>query len=194
MDITRPESAQQMPPHAKLAFKGEIFDVYQWEQKLYDGSKAVYEKLKRADTVVVIPVTSEKELVYIEEEQPTIPLMNRFLAGSIEPGETPLEAAKRELLEEIGYASSDWVYLKGLQTIQKLDWAIYVFVARAARYVAPPTPEAGEKITAHTISLDSLLERVLEGTFDSYEMKVEFLKAAYDPEERAQLEARLFGS
>lgn len=33
MNIERPKSNQQMPEDAKLVFKGEVFDVYQWEQE-----------------------------------------------------------------------------------------------------------------------------------------------------------------
>ena len=46
MEIQRPKSKQPIPENAKRVFKGIIFDVYQWEQELYNGSKAVFEKLK----------------------------------------------------------------------------------------------------------------------------------------------------
>lgn len=38
----------------------------------------------------------------------------QFIAGGGEDGETPLEAAKREVLEESGVQSDDWVVLKSL--------------------------------------------------------------------------------
>lgn len=46
MRIERPVSRQPIPDHAKCVFKGVIFDVYQWEQKLYNGTTTTFEKLK----------------------------------------------------------------------------------------------------------------------------------------------------
>ena len=59
-----------MPENAKCVFKGEIFDVYQWEQEMYDGTKATFEKLKRPDTVVVFPVLPDGQIILTEQEQP----------------------------------------------------------------------------------------------------------------------------
>ncbi len=58
MKIIRPESKQPMPANAKRVFKGVVFDTYQWEQDMYDGTKKTFEKLKRPDTVVVFPVSA----------------------------------------------------------------------------------------------------------------------------------------
>lgn len=49
MKIERPKSKQPIPENAKLVFKGKIFDTYQWEQEMYDGSRVTFEKIKRPD-------------------------------------------------------------------------------------------------------------------------------------------------
>ena len=36
----------KVPKQAKRVFKGVIFDVYQWEQEMFDGTKEIFEKLK----------------------------------------------------------------------------------------------------------------------------------------------------
>ena len=43
---------QQLPKNAKRVFKGKIFDVYQWDQKMFDNSVEIFEKMKRTDTNV----------------------------------------------------------------------------------------------------------------------------------------------
>lgn len=63
----------KIPPHAVRVFKGVIFDVYQWEQMLYDGSTTTFECLKRPDTVIVIPLAGEM-VYYAEQAQPGQPL------------------------------------------------------------------------------------------------------------------------
>lgn len=51
-------------------FKGVIFDVYQWEQEMFDGTTQTFEKLKRPDTIMVIPVTEDGKIILTEQEQP----------------------------------------------------------------------------------------------------------------------------
>ena len=74
MEIKRPKSKQPIPDNAKKVFGGVLFDVYQWEQELFDGTKTIFEKLKRPDTVVVFPVLDDGKILLTEQEQPG----NRF--------------------------------------------------------------------------------------------------------------------
>ena len=37
----------KIPKNATKVFSGKTFDVYQWEQEMFDGSKKIFEKLKR---------------------------------------------------------------------------------------------------------------------------------------------------
>ncbi|HEX5744244.1 MAG TPA: hypothetical protein VFX84_02225, partial [Candidatus Saccharimonadales bacterium] len=64
-----PQDSVLVPDGAELAFKGMIFDVYQWPQKLFDGSEHRFEMLKRPDTANVICVVDDKILV-LDDEQP----------------------------------------------------------------------------------------------------------------------------
>ena len=101
----------KIPPEAKCVFKGIIFDVYQWEQKMFDGSTATFEMLKRPNTLQVI--AADENYIYLgQEEQPGKGPFFSLFGGRQEPGEDPLAGAKRELLEESGLAADDWELLK----------------------------------------------------------------------------------
>lgn len=56
-----PKGTKLIPSQAECKFKGEIFEVYQWPQELYDGSVATFEMLRRADTVKVVAVLTPEE-------------------------------------------------------------------------------------------------------------------------------------
>ena len=130
MNIERPTSKQPLPSSAKLAFRGVVFDTYQWEVDGYDGVKRVFEKLKRPDTATIIPVTEDGKIILGIQEQPDKPLFTGLIGGRFDEGEEPLEVAERELLEETGYKAKEWLLFDAVQPVSKIDWAIYTFIAK----------------------------------------------------------------
>ncbi|MFO0971471.1 MAG: hypothetical protein U0520_03950, partial [Candidatus Saccharimonadales bacterium] len=66
-----PIDAKLIPQDAKKVFDGVIFDVFQWQQQMFDGTTETFEMLRRPDTVQVICIDEGKVLV-LEEEQPHI--------------------------------------------------------------------------------------------------------------------------
>ena len=134
-----------IPKNAKRVFRGEIFEVWQWRQKLFDGSYAIFERIKRPPSVSVLAVWNGKVIV-TREQQPDVKPFYGLIAGRVDRGETPKTAAKRELLEEAGLASTDWELIFIDQPSTKIDWKIYFFVARNCRKVAEQKLDPGEKI------------------------------------------------
>lgn len=88
----------------RLVFQGTIFDVYHRPIKLPSGGTIEYETVSCPDAVRVYPVTAELQLAMIDEWRPEVgERVLRVVAGRVEDGEKPLEAAARELREELGY-------------------------------------------------------------------------------------------
>ena len=177
MEIVRPQSKQPLPDHAKLVFKGKIFDVYQWEQEAYDGTKHTFEKIKRLDTAVVIPVLPSGKIIVSKQEQPLRPPFYGFLGGRIEEGEDPFLAAQRELLEESGYESTDWSLFSAVQPVTKIDWAIYTFIARASFKTHDPELDGGEKIKLLEVSFDEFIDMCAEGKLQEEDLTLAVLRA-----------------
>lgn len=59
-----------IPKNAEPVFIGNQFTIYQWEEVLFDGSKAVFEAAKRSDSVKAIAVTELGTVLVNKEEQP----------------------------------------------------------------------------------------------------------------------------
>jgi ADP-ribose pyrophosphatase len=143
-----------IPEEAELVFKGTIFDVYHWQQKMFDGSFATFEMLRRPDTALVIPIDGDK-IIVLDEYQPGTPLQpNRLVGGRIEPDESPLDCAKRELKEETGMEFANWALLKVVQPALKLEWFVYTYVAVNKISQVATAHEVGENITVKHISFD----------------------------------------
>jgi ADP-ribose pyrophosphatase len=182
---------KKIPDHAKKAFEGKIFDVYQWDQELFDGSKAVFESLKRSETVTVIPVTEDGKIIFIEEEQPQIPLHLKNIAGKVDPGETPEEAARRELLEETGYEAKELKLWYVENPIYKIDWTVYTYVASGCRNTDIQNLEAGERITPILLSFEEFIEKSTAEDFSNLALKVKVLEAKLDPQKMGSLKKLL---
>lgn len=151
---------KRIPPDATRVFKGEIFDVYQWPQKLFDGSTATFEGLRRPATAFVLPLI-DGEVVYAHQEQPGKGIFRSVLGGRAEDGETPLQSAQRELLEEAGLASEDWALLRHWQAHGKIEHDVYLFVARDCRFVAKQSLDAGERISLQRSPLEVFVRDIL---------------------------------
>lgn len=149
-----PTDAVLIPDSANKVFDGQIFDVYQWPQKMFDGSEATFEMLKRPDTVVVLPVVGQ-QIMTIEDEQPHTDSRVGFPGGRVDNADTTtLEAAKREIKEETGYEFKNWKLIRVIQPHVKLEWFIYYYLAWDESGNVKPHLDAGEKITIKMMSFD----------------------------------------
>jgi 8-oxo-dGTP pyrophosphatase MutT (NUDIX family) len=165
----------KIPPQAKRVFKGIIYDVYHWQQKMFDGSSETFEMLKRVNTIEVIAVKDGK-ICISHQSQPTRKDFYSLFGGRAEEGEEPLVTAKRELLEESGMTSNNWELYKTYQPIHKIDWEIYTFIAKDCKKVAKQKLDAGEEIEIMELSFDKFIEFVLSDEYWGNEIVIDILR------------------
>lgn len=165
----------RLPQKVKKVFQGKIFSVHQWRQKLYDGSTAVFEMLKRPDTVQVIAV-KDGQILLAREEQPTKKVSFGFFGGRVEPKESPLAAARREFLEETGMAAKRWQLFRVYEPLHKMEWKVFVFVAHDCRQIEKPRLDPGEKIRVIPVDFAKFIRVVESDKFWARELQAEVLR------------------
>jgi 8-oxo-dGTP pyrophosphatase MutT (NUDIX family) len=184
----------RFPKNAKKVFEGVLYDVYQWPQKLYDGTTVTYERINRQHTVSVLGVTKDHQILLVEEEQPHRPKNISLVAGKVDPGETPEEAAERELLEETGYKAALIKPWFEYEPDLNIDWTVFVFIAQDIEKVAPQNLEGGEKITPKLMTFDQFLKFAASSDFKATQIKVRILEALLDPDRMSAIKQLLTSS
>lgn len=164
-----------IPPNAKRVFKGIIFDVYHWDQEVFDGSTETFEMLKRPNTIEII-ATRNNKILLSHQSQPNKHDFYSPFGGRAEENEEPLFTAKRELLEESGLSSNDWELLKIYEPIHKMDWQIYLYVARNCEKTNEQKLDAGEKIEIIECTFEEFINIVESEKYWGNELVLDILK------------------
>lgn len=93
-------------------YRGDFIRLFRDRVRLPDGSQSVREYVRHPGAVAIVAIDAAGQVVL--ERQYRYPLAREMVeipAGKIEPDETHLETAKRELLEETGYLAAEWTRL-----------------------------------------------------------------------------------
>lgn len=182
-----------MPLNAKMVFQGKIFEVWQWQQKMFDGSFETFEKICRPATIEVIATLGNK-IIIEEQSQPDHKKFISLVSGRAEPGEAPLTTAKRELLEETGYASNNWQVFMKHRGSGKVIHETFYFIAKDCKKIKEPALDVGEKIKTKLITFGQLLALADELRFWVSPIFINYLlRARFVPKQKAEFKKLLFG-
>jgi ADP-ribose pyrophosphatase len=149
---------------SERVYDGVLLRVKRDEVRLPDGGTAVREYVEHPGAAMVIAVLDSGELLL--ERQYRYPLRRDMIelpAGKIDPGEPPLETAKRELQEETGYTASEWRHAATIHlAIGYSDERIEIFVARGLKHEGAKLDDE-EFLEVLHVPLTTAIEWVREG-------------------------------
>ena len=145
-------------------FDGELLHVRRDTVRLPDGSLATREHIVHPGAVLIVPVLPDGRLVV--ERQFRYPLDRVFIefpAGKLDPGESALATARRELREEAGYEATRFTPLGTIHTlISYTNERIDLFVAEGLTHVGAALDD-GEFLDIVTMTLDEMLDALDRG-------------------------------
>ncbi len=116
----------------------------------------------------VIAVTDSEDILMVEQYRHGLGRTSLELpSGVIDPGERPLDAAKRELYEETGHKAQDWVTLIDVAPEPaRSTHRAYFYVAHGAVQVGDAKPEASEIIDVKRFGIEMVLSTLINGRID----------------------------
>lgn len=122
-----------------------------------------YYLLEYPTWVNIVAITKDGEFVMIEQYRHGIDeVIIELCAGVVEKGEDTETAARRELLEETGYAGGEWRLLNVIcQNPSTCNNYTYCYLAEGVERIAEQSLDATEDISVHLYSRDEVMEMLL---------------------------------
>jgi len=128
-----------------------------------------YHQVKMPEYCLICPLTSERKLVTLHGYRHGVRRVTSFLPGGlIDSDETPVESAKRELLEETGYMSEKWVSL-GSDTPHSNYGCGRVHIFKAMDVSQITNPDSGdlENMDIRIVDSKTIKKWIESGNIDS---------------------------
>jgi ADP-ribose pyrophosphatase len=165
----KPRAAKPKLISSKLAFQGRVFNVFTDTLQEPNGHRHIKDVIRHNGSVVMLAVDESKNPadpdVILERQYRHA--AGQFLlelpAGSREPGEAPLAAAKRELMEETGFRARRWTrLLRYFASPGFLGEWMQIYLARDLRE-GNARPELDEQIEILRVPLSQAMKMIAEG-------------------------------
>jgi ADP-ribose diphosphatase len=159
-----------MPDPERLShervFDGKVFDVDRDRVRMPNGREVTVDVIRHVSSAVLVPMPEPGRVILIRQYRYPI---NRWLwelpAGSVDEGETPEQAARRECHEEIGQIPDTIVRLGSMfPTPGYCDEEMFFF--RVSGLSVPPDAavlDEDEDIEVHLFTLKEAREMVRRG-------------------------------
>ncbi|MDY3069440.1 MAG: NUDIX hydrolase [Parabacteroides sp.] len=120
-----------------------------------------YYILEYPEWVCTIAITKEKKFIFVRQYRHGLQeIRYELCAGVCDPEDSsPLEAAKRELLEETGYGNGKWEKIMVVSAnASSMTNHTHCFVATDVEKISEPHQEETEDLRIHILSLDEVRE------------------------------------
>ena len=151
----------------KTVYRGPVFSIESGILKEPGRVRARRDIIRHSGSVAVLPIDANGHLTLVRQYRCAFGRkLIELPAGRIDRGETPLQAAKRELREEVGLGARKWERLvKMIPSPGFCDETVTIYRASGLfRSVAEPDPD--ERIEILTLPLAEALAAFRSGRID----------------------------
>ncbi len=152
---------------SKTSFRGPVFTVETDEVEEPGNIRVRRDVIRHSGSIVVLPVDDSAKIPRVLLERQYRYAAGRRMwelpAGRIDPGESPLAGAKRELLEETGYTATRWQRALFFYVSPGfLDESMTVYLASGLKE-GKAQPEEDERIAVKFFSLTQAVRMAMTG-------------------------------
>jgi len=144
--------------------EGGFLEVRRDDVSLPDGGSATREYIQHPGAVAVLPLLDDGRVVLVRQYRyPVAKVLVELPAGKRDPGETTLQCAQRELLEETGYSAREWAYAGEIHNAAAYSTeSIWLWFARGLMLGRQRLDE-GEFVEVIRLSAEEMTQLDLQG-------------------------------
>lgn len=168
-----PQTTPQLPwecTHSEQGPEIPLFRTrYNWMRNPRNGATLKALVLEGGDWVNIAAITPEGKIIVVRQFRfGTGRTTTEFPAGLVESGEESLSAAQRELAEETGYTTSEWISLGTVDANAAfLNNQCHLWLAKNVSKTSETALDASEDILVDELGLDELKAEIASGRFSN---------------------------
>jgi ADP-ribose pyrophosphatase len=118
---------------SKLIYKSPYVQLYNDIIRLAEGTSIQYSRVDERPFSVIVPTISDKLVMIYNYRYPLNENSLELPSGHIEPGESPEQAARRELAEEVGYTAKQFRLIGEFCPSVRSDQKAHVFLTEVSK-------------------------------------------------------------
>jgi ADP-ribose pyrophosphatase len=161
-DTPQPEPFRRLD--RKAVYRGRVVEVFVDRVERPDGTVVSREIVAHPGAVAIVAALPSGEILLVRQERPAVGVsLWEIPAGTLEPGERPLDCAKRELSEETGFVAETWREALAFFTTPGFsDERITLFFAESLQRMGEADPR--EIAECRPFALGEIREMIEAGT------------------------------
>ena len=148
----------------ELIHQGKVFNLFAENITLPNGHTTTLSIIRHPGASAMVAITEVKKMILIRQYRHAV---NGFIweipAGTLDPGESPLDCAQRELVEEAGVSADVWHKLGEIIPVPGYsDERIHIFLAENLTK-AEQKLDSDEVLEVHPFDFAEVLEMIRSG-------------------------------
>ncbi len=147
-----------------MLHEGRVFNLVKDNYTLDNGVTSEMDFIQHPGAAAMVPLLNPSDVILIKQYRHAIrEFIWEIPAGTLDPEESPLNCARRELIEETGYSATDWHQLGRITPLPGCsDERIHIFLASDLKDAQQRLDE-DEMLKVHSVKLEDALQMILKG-------------------------------
>jgi 8-oxo-dGTP pyrophosphatase MutT (NUDIX family) len=148
----------------QIVHRGRVFNLIRENVTLDNGATTDLDFVEHPGATAIVPFLNASRVILLKQYRHALKdYIWEIPAGTLDPDESPLNCAKRELIEETGYSAGQWQKLGEITPVPGYsDERIHIYLASALK-PARQQLDKDEIIRVHEIEFKAAVEMIKRG-------------------------------